>query len=627
MWLDQNSLGWANKEKVIIDLRFENPSSVGQINVHSALNNQSDVFLPINVFAYSTSDDFKTLSYLGDMIEGFRNNEDKYRRITLSLKDLNVNATGIRLVVFPNGPFFFADEIIVKNSSQTSREKDHYQTMNAKEADDFMEEKKRNAINLLFSNESQIKDNAKTVNNEIEFYIVDEIWGSDLSSSRKIVNTNEVTMNYSNILSHTNFYVFKITNTFNTEKSISYSFESSQQGKMFTIESVRSRNFKIVPDAIFAWQPNGQIILKPHETKTILLAIKNITPSSSESHLRFSIEGTYLNTINFNSNVLPIALRNRLNLNTWAYFNYPFAKGIENKVYEDLIDHGNNIFVVPPSVLFNNRHKFDLSNLNNYVSGRKDFDKILLYLDFKKFVKKDNILNDFWKKSFLEWYDKAYDLLRDHGYDEIYLYPYDELDASHIKTFEEYIEWIKSVRSNVKIFATINQSKVLESLNRINSIDIIQLKRDLLPKISRNNYAINELWIYDTKKYAKSLSPYSYYRLMAWEAFFYDAKGIGFWNYADVGNMPGKQSAWDDFDGNMPDFNFVYKAGKDIISSRRWEATRKGLEDYEILLCYEKMFGSSATRKLCEKVIRNSDNVSLADNVINEAIEKIKKNR
>jgi hypothetical protein len=87
-------------------------------------------------------------------------------------------------------------------------------------------------------------------------------------------------------------------------------------------------------------------------------------------------------------------------------------------------------------------------------------------------------------------------------------------------------------------------------------------------------------WIYgNPKSPAKLASPLHDYRMLAWWAWYYGASGVGFWSYSDTGGS----SAWEDIDGRRPDWAVVYETPEGIVSSRRWEAFREGLEDYVLL--------------------------------------------
>jgi len=87
-------------------------------------------------------------------------------------------------------------------------------------------------------------------------------------------------------------------------------------------------------------------------------------------------------------------------------------------------------------------------------------------------------------------------------------------------------------------------------------------------------------WLYSNPKSpAKLASPLHDFRLLAWWAWHYGARGIGFWSYSDTNGS----SAWDDLDSRRPDWAVVYESPDGIVSSRRWEAFREGLEDYALL--------------------------------------------
>jgi hypothetical protein len=94
------------------------------------------------------------------------------------------------------------------------------------------------------------------------------------------------------------------------------------------------------------------------------------------------------------------------------------------------------------------------------------------------------------------------------------------------------------------------------------------------------------IWTYQCNGPAKMLSPLRYYRRQLWSSWDNGFTGAGFWAYADTGwggrDTPGI-SAWDDLDGAYADFAVVYESDAGPVTSRRWEAWREGVEDYEYL--------------------------------------------
>ena len=111
---------------------------------------------------------------------------------------------------------------------------------------------------------------------------------------------------------------------------------------------------------------------------------------------------------------------------------------------------------------------------------------------------------------------------------------------------------------------------------------------------------------------------------MAWRAFANDFKGIGFWNYADEGRGKTLNLISDPFINPASSFSVIYDGpGKEIISSRRWEAFRLGIEDYAIIAAYSKKFGNAKAKEMAKQVIENPEEIDKADQIRNEMITEL----
>ncbi len=80
------------------------------------------------------------------------------------------------------------------------------------------------------------------------------------------------------------------------------------------------------------------------------------------------------------------------------------------------------------------------------------------------------------------------------------------------------------------------------------------------------------LWMYECEGSAKLQSPLAYYRAQAWLAWHHGLTGIGFWNYC-VGPEPWYEKG---------EYTMIYQ-GDGVVTSKRWEAVRDGIEDYGML--------------------------------------------
>jgi hypothetical protein len=62
------------------------------------------------------------------------------------------------------------------------------------------------------------------------------------------------------------------------------------------------------------------------------------------------------------------------------------------------------------------------------------------------------------------------------------------------------------------------------------------------------------------------------------------------------------------------DFAVIYDGvGQSIVSSRRWEAWRMGVEDYELLKMYAVKKGSGAAKAMAKTVLDHPEDTSKAD--------------
>ncbi len=86
------------------------------------------------------------------------------------------------------------------------------------------------------------------------------------------------------------------------------------------------------------------------------------------------------------------------------------------------------------------------------------------------------------------------------------------------------------------------------------------------------------VWTYTCSTHMKSLSPLDYYRLKEWRVWQLGLDGSCYWAYNSWRGDP-----WDDFDGTIADCGTIYDGPDRPITSRRWEATRDGREDYKAM--------------------------------------------
>ncbi len=83
-----------------------------------------------------------------------------------------------------------------------------------------------------------------------------------------------------------------------------------------------------------------------------------------------------------------------------------------------------------------------------------------------------------------------------------------------------------------------------------------------------------EVWVYQTGNQAKSLDPQGYYRVLGWIAHLYHLQGWGFFTVLWANEDP-----WI-LDEEKKNYATIYTSPEGPLPSRRWEAFRKGREDF-----------------------------------------------
>ncbi len=294
-----------------------------------------------------------------------------------------------------------------------------------------------------------------------------------------------------------------------------------------------------------------------------------------------------------------------LNTCNWAY--YKVAS--ETEMAEDLRNHHINVYTVPPQDLPLLRYSSDrpgvvrkpnFANLDKALQYHNYAGTYLLCLDFNS-SKKDhgrfgNVewMTKAWKAVFSQWLKNLVKHLKDVavGYDKFALYPFDE---SLCDEFYELAQLIKATDPKVRIYANSFGKGPKEFMKFREIIDIWCLQDSHCMRHPQWLEQIKDfgkqVWTYECLRPMKAKDPYSYYRLLPWHAFKRGQTGAGFWIYYYGLNFKSGAVPWDDTLRPQGFSGAVYGRGgspvpgllENIVPSRRWEAWREGVEDYQYL--------------------------------------------
>lgn len=337
----------------------------------------------------------------------------------------------------------------------------------------------------------------------------------------------------------------------------------------------------------------------------------------------------------------------------WAYYEVASSK----EMAEDLCNHHINVYTVPPQDLpflrFSSDRpgvirKPDFTKLDNALRDHKYAGTYLLCLDFNS-KKKDhgrfgNVkwMSGQWKAVFSQWLKNLVKHLNKAGagYEEFALYPFDE---SLCDDFYKLAQLIKDIDPKIRIYAN-SFGKGPKEFTRFKELIDVWCLQD--SHCERNPQWLEQIkgfgkqvWTYECLRPMKAKEPYSYYRLLPWRAFKRGQTGAGFWIYYYGLNFKPGAVPWDDTLRPQGFSGVVYGSqrspvqlhGENIIPSRRWEAWREGVEDYQYLFEAQKAIDKISSEnpkqakrfqksldKTVDYVLRNSDDCNAVYNARRE---------
>ncbi len=78
---------------------------------------------------------------------------------------------------------------------------------------------------------------------------------------------------------------------------------------------------------------------------------------------------------------------------------------------------------------------------------------------------------------------------------------------------------------------------------------------------------------------------------MPWQIFYYDMEGGGYWVYHSADH-------WATDPKQEPGFGAVAFDGRELVTTRRWEATRDGIEDFNMLDMLRKCLNQKPDKEI-----------------------------
>ena len=366
---------------------------------------------------------------------------------------------------------------------------------------------------------------------------------------------------------------------------------------------------EMVADALPELDQAGALILPPFETQQVWITVgPGLEPGAYEEAIELLrlMPGAETVTVPLHVRVHELALpRPRpLRFCLWAY-DAGDLPTTDPRVLADLVDHGTTIFfgTTPTATCDENGNvvgELDFMAHDESVS-RLGPHGMLLFLSPQGALQGQPFLSDPWKKAFVKYLRRWTAHLRELGldYSDWALYPYDEPSTPYTATTLNLVEVAKVIREadpNILIYTDPTSGTNMESVRMLTGlIDIWCPSSELLERFGDELVPIakeagKEVWFYDAAGGARTLSTLGQYRWRFWYAWNQGFTGAGWWTYAthaaDFWREPNP----------VGDFYSTVYPGPDgtPVSSKRWEVTREGIEDYELLFLLRQLFVDAA---------------------------------
>ncbi len=188
--------------------------------------------------------------------------------------------------------------------------------------------------------------------------------------------------------------------------------------------------------------------------------------------------------------------------------------------------------------------------------------------------------------------------LKERGFsdDQWGVYVKDEPGLTGYSSIQEAVEIareIKAAAPNVQLYIDPAGMVSPESMQPFKDlIDIYCPQVDLLKhpngKLLNYLHSLNKrLWFYEAPSPARTFHPLGHYRMQAWLAFDFGLTGSGYWCY-NYNNHDNLWRLYTTYPSPTESYSVVYFDGNTIIPSRRWEASRDGIEDYHLLMMLKR---------------------------------------
>lgn len=343
----------------------------------------------------------------------------------------------------------------------------------------------------------------------------------------------------------------------------------------------------------------GPVILKPAVSKRIWLTFKTrglaLIPGSYTSTVTVITSGTGSAAVPVELEVWPLAFPDEVTSESvsWGYFDDPNLVGHELSAAQDLADHYNTTLVLnhrylpKPVTDFNGNiiQPLDFTQVDQMLAWNPECRMWLIWVGFEfgfGTFGTGQFGTPAWENACTQYVTQFRDHLatRGVGTDRFAWYWRDEpADVHWTQEIIPASTLLKSVDPTMLVWANFQSEVSLANLQAaLPFVDMYcptqaSIWGGLLDVL---NQATLPAWMYASGS-SKIAPPFEYYRWFSWKAWSYGLGGVGMWVYVDE-----NAAEFSDY-ADGPSFAMIYGGDQGVIGSKRWEAWRQGIADYEYL--------------------------------------------
>lgn len=295
-----------------------------------------------------------------------------------------------------------------------------------------------------------------------------------------------------------------------------------------------------------------------------------------------------------------------LRLCHWGYVHSSVLKDQPEAALKDQVAHGTNVFVglFQPQAKYNEAGELvgeiDFTAHDAYVRRHAPHG-LILFCGYQGGLRGPGSTDSpAYEKAHVAWLRAWVKHLAEMGvsYDGFALYPVDEigLHPGLLEIYRRYAKLAHEADPNILVYTDPTSGNTMEQLESVAPYTDIWCPNRSAFMIGNNEEQLafmkstgRTVWTYECYAHVKYLPPLGYYRGQAWLAWHHGLSGIGFWSYCTSRNDP-----W--FAPRAENEYLLIYPGEGVVSSKRWEAIRDGVEDFSMLTALRQAADAAASR-------------------------------